>query len=274
MRPILLLHRLASSVHSLPRLGSPVGHLVGDRQVPCLLHRGKATGLARCRRWGRCHLSFQVFDPLMEVGVQTPVSCGICVASKSIVRLRLRLVENPKVCPRRPMVFIKLNGADVSLKSIHGLVLLLVKHSDGTPGVSVALRLVNRGAICNEGVMNLPDGSIASAMEVMRLSGLGLEVDRLLKKLDCLLDPRVLFPERLHTVVHPTHLPVDVSFQLGWQVWLIEENRILGFCFRVSPTHLVKMGYVEPEEDRLLSYMSRPRRNGCLPNLKWGKAAW
>ena len=189
----------------------------------------------------------------MEVGVQAPVSCGIRVAGKSIVRLRLRLVENPKVCPRRPMVFIKLNCADVSLKSIHGLVLLLVKHSDGTPGVSVAFRLVDRGAIGNEGIMYLPDGSIASAMEVMGLSRLGLEVDRLLQKLDCLLDPRVLFPERLHTVVHPTHLSVDVSFQLGRQVWLFEENRVLAFCLRVSPTHLVKMGNVEPEEDRLIS---------------------
>ena len=253
MRSVLLLYRLASSVHSLPRLSSPVGHLVGDGQVPCLLHRGQATRFARCRWWGRCHLSFQVFDPLMEVGVQAPVSCGICVAGKSIVRLRLRLVENPKVCPRRPMVFIKLNCTDVSLKSIHGLVLLLVKHSDGTPGVSVAFRLVDRGAIGNEGIMYLPDGSIASAMEVMGLSRLRLEVDRLLQKLDCLLDPRVLFPERLHTVVHPTHLPVDVSFQLGRQVWLFEENRVLAFCLRVSPTHLVKMGYVEPEEDRLIS---------------------
>ena len=48
-------------------------------------------------------------------------------------------------------------------------------------------------------------------------------------------------------------MAIDVSFQLGRQVWLFEENRVLAFCLRVSPTHLVKMGHVEPEEDRLIS---------------------
>ena len=191
----------------------------------------------------------------MEIWVQAAVPRGICIASKSIVRLGLGLIENPKVSPCRPVVFIKLNCTDVSLKSIHRLVLLLVKHSDGTPGVSIAFGLVNRGAISNEGIMYLPDGGIAPAMEVMGLSGLGLEVDRLLQELDRLLDPCVLLPERLHTVVHPTHLPIDVSFQLGWQVWLVKKNCVLGFRLRVPPTHLVKMGYVEPEEDRLSCYV-------------------
>ena len=191
----------------------------------------------------------------MEVRVQAPVPGGIRVAGKSIVRLGLGLIENPKVSPSRPVVLVQLNCTYISLKSIHGLVLLLVKHSDGTPGVSIAFGLVNGGAISNEGIMYLPDGGIASAMEVMGLSGLGLQVDRLLQELDRLLDPCVLLPERLHTMMHPTHLPVDVSFQLGWQVWLFKENRVLGFRLRVPPTHLVEMGYVEPEEDRLSCYV-------------------
>ena len=65
----------------------------------------------------------------MEIGVQAPVSCGIRVAGKSIVRLGLGLIQNAKVCPGCPVVFIQLNCTDVSLKSIHWLVLLLEKHS-------------------------------------------------------------------------------------------------------------------------------------------------
>ena len=52
VRAVLLLHGLASSVHTLPGLSSPVGHLVGDWQVPCLLHSGEATRFARCWWWG------------------------------------------------------------------------------------------------------------------------------------------------------------------------------------------------------------------------------
>ena len=128
--PILLLHGLTSSVHALSRLRSPVRHLIGDRQVPGLLHCWQASGLPRRWRWGRGHLGFQVFDPLVEIWVHTPVSRGVGVAGKGIVWLRLGLVEDPEVCPRGPMVLVKLNCADVGLQSIHRLVLLLVKHSN------------------------------------------------------------------------------------------------------------------------------------------------
>ena len=114
----------------LPRRILPVGHLVGDRQVPGFLHCWQASGLPRGWRWGRGHLGFQVFDPLVEIWVHTPVSGRIGVAGKGIVWLRLGLVEDPEVCPRGPMVLVKLNCTDVGLQSIHRLVLLLVKHSN------------------------------------------------------------------------------------------------------------------------------------------------
>ena len=185
----------------------------------------------------------------MKIGIQATVSCGVCVTRKSIMRLGLGLIENPKVRPCCPMVFVQLNSTDVSLECVHRLILLLVKHSDGTPGVGVALGFVNGGAISNEGIMDFSDGGVAPAMQVMRLPRLGLEVDGLLQELDCLLDPCVLLPECLDTVVHPTHLPVDVCFQLGWQMRLLQENGVLPFCLRMSPTHLVKMGNVEPDQN-------------------------
>ena len=94
--------------------------------------------------------------------------------------------------------------------------------------------------------MYLPDGGITPSMEVMGLSGLGLEVDRLLEKLDGLLYPRVLLSKCLYAVVHPSHLPVDVGFELVRKVRLFQEDCVLTLCLGMSPTYFVKMGYMEP----------------------------
>ena len=83
-------------------------------------------------------------------------------------------------------------------------------------------------------------------MQVVGLSRLWLEIDRLLEKLDGLLYPRVLLSKCLYTVVHPPHLPVDVRFELVWKVRLFQEDCVLTLCLRMSPTYFIKVGYVEP----------------------------
>ena len=94
--------------------------------------------------------------------------------------------------------------------------------------------------------MYLTNGGVAPSVQVVGLSRLWLEVDRLLKKLDGLLNPCVLLSKCLYTVVHPSHLPVDVGFELVWKVRLFQEDCVLTLCLRMSPTYFVKVGYVEP----------------------------
>ena len=98
--------------------------------------------------------------------------------------------------------------------------------------------------------MYLTNGGVAPSVQVVGLSRLWLEVDRLLEKLDGLLYPCVLLSKCLHAVVHPSHLPVDVGFELVWKVRLFQEDRVLTLCLRMSPTYFVKVGYVEPLQRR------------------------
>lgn len=55
-------------------------------------------------------------------------ACGIDVALDGVVVLATRLVEGAEVHPGGRVAVVQLNGADVGLQRVHGLVLLLVEH--------------------------------------------------------------------------------------------------------------------------------------------------
>lgn len=89
----------------------------------------------RWRGWRRKQQQphLQEFDALSQCsGVQTgPAACGIDVTLHGVVQLATGLVKGAQVHPGGGVVMIKLNGADVGLKSVHRLVLLLVEHAAG-----------------------------------------------------------------------------------------------------------------------------------------------
>lgn len=56
---------------------------------------------------------------------------GVDVALDGVVVLAARLVQSAQVHPGGRVAVVQLNGTDVGLQRVHGLVLLLVEHPGG-----------------------------------------------------------------------------------------------------------------------------------------------
>ena len=80
----------------------------------------------------------------MKAGVHCPVPGGVGVAGQGVLMLRLGLVEDAQVGPGSSVFLVQQDSTDVGLESIHGLVLLLIQNSNGTPSVAIGLRFVHR----------------------------------------------------------------------------------------------------------------------------------
>lgn len=74
-------------------------------------------------------------------------ACGIYVALDGVVVLATRLVESAEVHPGGRVAVVQLNGADVGLQRVHGLVLLLIQHPgvrrDACQGGAVTLKALH-----------------------------------------------------------------------------------------------------------------------------------
>lgn len=99
-----------------------------ESEVP----RGHELSVFKCGcHWVVCCPSYlQIFDAGSDrcVVAAAFAACGIDVALDGILRLTAGLVEGAKVHPGCSMTMVQLHSTDVCLKSIHGLILLLIQH--------------------------------------------------------------------------------------------------------------------------------------------------